>query len=77
VLRAFDAVGELARVECPTLVCTGELDPITPVAASHEIAAALPPGTARVEIVAGAGHFPWRDAPGTYWPLLTDFVAAA
>jgi proline iminopeptidase len=76
VLRRFDAVGELARIECPTLVCTGELDPITPVAASREIAGALPPGAARVEIVAGAGHFPWRDQPDAYWPVLTGFVAS-
>jgi proline iminopeptidase len=76
VLRAFDAVGELARVECPTLVCTGELDPITPVSASYEIAGALPPGTARVEILAGAGHFPWRDQPDAYWPIVTGFVTS-
>jgi len=38
------------------LVCTGELDP-TPVGAAEEIARALPEGLARLEIIAGAGHF--------------------
>ena len=31
VLRRFDVVDQLARVDCPTLVCVGELDPVTPV----------------------------------------------
>ena len=32
-----DIVDQLGRIDCPTLVCVGELDPITPVAASREI----------------------------------------
>src|SRR6266508_2571761 len=61
-------------VDGPTLVCVGELDPITPVAAAREIADALPEESARLEVVEGAGHFPWKDAPERYWPLVTDFV---
>jgi pimeloyl-ACP methyl ester carboxylesterase len=41
----------------------GELDPATPVAAAREIADALPEGTARLEVVQGAGHIAWNDAP--------------
>lgn len=74
LMRSFDVVDQLARIECQTLVCVGELDPITPVAAAREIAEALPPGLAQLEIVEGAGHFTWKDAPERYWPLLTDFV---
>lgn len=77
LMRSFDVVDELAHVECPTLVCVGELDPITPVAAAREIADALPAGRARLEVVEGAGHFTWKDAPDRYWPLLTEFVAGA
>jgi pimeloyl-ACP methyl ester carboxylesterase len=69
LIRAFDVVDQLARVECPTLVCVGELDPVTPVAASREIAGALPGGIARIEVIDGAGHFPWKDNPDRYWPL--------
>jgi hypothetical protein len=29
---------------------------------------------AQVEVVNGAGHFTWKDAPDRYWPLVTDFV---
>jgi proline iminopeptidase len=77
LMRAFDVVGELGRVACPTLVCTGELDPITPPAAAREIVDALPPEHARLELLADAGHFPWQDVPDTYWSLLTGFVTAA
>jgi pimeloyl-ACP methyl ester carboxylesterase len=28
-------------------------------------------------VIEGAGHFPWKDAPDRYWPLLTEFVETA
>ena len=74
LIRSFDVLGELPRIACPTLVVVGELDPITPVSAAREIVDAIAPGRGRLEIVEGAGHFTWRDAPDSYWPLLTDFV---
>ncbi len=73
-MRGFNVLDQLARIECPTLVCVGELDPITPVAAAREIADALPEGIAQLEVVEGAGHFTWKDAPDRYWSLLIDFV---
>jgi pimeloyl-ACP methyl ester carboxylesterase len=60
---------ERARTIINREVCVGELDPITPVAAAREIADALPDGGARLEVVEGAGHFTWKDAPDRYWPL--------
>jgi pimeloyl-ACP methyl ester carboxylesterase len=71
-LREFDVVGRLGSISCPTLVCVGALDPMTPVVVSREIANGIP--DARLEVLEGAGHFPWRDAPDRYWPLLTGFV---
>ena len=76
LLRRFDAVGQLARIACPTLVCVGELDPVTPVDASREIVDALPEGVGRLEVIEGAGHFPWKDAPARYWSVLGDFVSS-
>ena len=76
LMRSFDVVDELARIDCPTLVCVGELDPITPTAAAREIADAFPAGSVRLEVIEGAGHFAWRDAPDRYWPLLADFVTS-
>jgi pimeloyl-ACP methyl ester carboxylesterase len=71
----FDVVDQLARIECQTLVCVGELDAVTPVEASREIFKALAPGLGRLEVLEGAGHFPWLDVPEVYWPVIEDFVA--
>jgi proline iminopeptidase len=73
-MRRFDVLDELGGIECPVLVCVGEIDAITPVSAAREIHAALPAGNARLEVLEDAGHFIWRDAPDRYWPLLMDFV---
>jgi proline iminopeptidase len=77
LLSRFNALDQLGRIECPTLVCVGALDPGTPVAAAREIMDALPDGNARLEVIEGAGHFAWRDAPERYWPVLEEFVATA
>lgn len=74
LLRELDIVDQLSRIDCPTLVCVSDLDPVTPVAASQEITEALSPGIGRLEIVPAAGHFPWLDQPEAYWHILADFV---
>jgi pimeloyl-ACP methyl ester carboxylesterase len=76
LLRTFDVLDELSGVRGPALVCVGELDPITPVEAARELAAGLPAGVAQLEILDGAGHFPWLDSPERYWPLLEGFVTS-
>lgn len=72
----LDIVGQLSRIGSPVLVCTGDLDPVTPVGAAEEIAGALPEGLAQLEVIPGAGHFPWKDAPDRYWPAVTGFITA-
>jgi proline iminopeptidase len=75
LLRTFDVVDQLARIQSPTLVCVGDLDPITPLDAAREIVEALSPDLGRLAIIEGAGHFPWLDAPDRYWPVIEAFVA--
>jgi pimeloyl-ACP methyl ester carboxylesterase len=77
LLRGFDVLDRVGGVDCPTLVCAGELDPVTPPAAARELVDALPGGVARLEVVEGAGHFTWKDSPDRYWPVLVDFVTGA
>jgi pimeloyl-ACP methyl ester carboxylesterase len=74
VLRSVDIRDQLGRIESPTLVCVGALDPITPIAAAEEIVDALPEGVAELEVIDGVGHFPWKDAPDRYWPAIVAFV---
>lgn len=75
LVRQLDIVDRLRRVASPTLVCVGELDPVTPVAAAEEIVSALPEGIARLEIIDGAGHFTWLDSPDRYWPMIIEFIS--
>jgi pimeloyl-ACP methyl ester carboxylesterase len=74
LIRGVDIVDQLGRVDSPTLVSVGELDPVTPVAAAEEIARALPERLAKLEIVDGAGHFTWMDAPDRFWALMIEFI---
>ena len=74
LMRRLDIVDQLSRVDSPTLVSVGELDPVTPVAAAEEIVGALPEGIARLEVIARAGHFTWLDAPDRFWPIIIEFV---
>lgn len=74
LMQSFDVLGRLPRIDRPTLVCTGVLDPIATPAKAREIAEAVPGG--RLEVLEGGGHFPWMDVPESYWPLITDFVVS-
>jgi pimeloyl-ACP methyl ester carboxylesterase len=74
LIRRLDIVDQLRAVESPTLVCVGELDPVTPVAAAEEIVAALPDGIARLEVIDAAGHFPWMDVGDRFWQPIIEFI---
>jgi pimeloyl-ACP methyl ester carboxylesterase len=70
----FDVVDQLVRIDCPTLVCVGSLDAVTPIDAAREIVDALPLDIGQLHVIEGVGHFPWKDAPERYWPVIADFV---
>lgn len=74
LLRRFDIVDQLAQITCPTLVCVGQVDPVTPVAAAQEIVDALPSGVGQLEVIERAGHFPWLDRPDHYCSIISRFV---
>jgi proline iminopeptidase len=67
-----DLLPELSSIRCPTLVLGGELDPITPVADSEDIAAAIP--QAELRIIDGAGHGVFRDKPEEALAIIREFV---
>ncbi len=50
----------------------GELDPITPVADSQDIAAAIP--QAELRVFEGAGHGVFRDKPEEAIAAIREFV---
>ena len=74
LMLSFDLISRLSEVRVPTLVSVGEVDPITPVWAAETIMDALPDGIGRLDVIKGAGHFPWRDRPDRYWSSVRRFV---
>jgi pimeloyl-ACP methyl ester carboxylesterase len=72
----FDFLPDLKRIKCPTLVMGGEDDPITPVADSEDIAAALPQELVRFERFPATGHGIVNDAPERFIQVLKEFVAS-
>jgi len=76
-MRQLDVLDQARAVTCPTLVCTGERDPITQVADAEDLVAALTSCRAQLLILPGMGHFPWKDDPEGYWPPITSFISRA
>lgn len=75
LIRRLDIVGALGRIDRPTLVIVGERDGIMPVECSQEIVAGLPSGIGQLEVIPGAGHFPWLDSP-SFWVRIAAFTSA-
>jgi pimeloyl-ACP methyl ester carboxylesterase len=65
--RAGERLGD---VRAPTLIVWGDRDPFLPTKFAHAFGDALG-GEARVEVVDGAGHWPWIEQP-----RLIDEIAA-
>jgi pimeloyl-ACP methyl ester carboxylesterase len=59
--RLADAGRDLGRLTCPSLVLWGDRDLYLPVRFGEAHVAALP--HAELEVVRGAGHWPWIDDP--------------
>ncbi len=63
---------ELSLIRVPTLVVTGEHDPISPPADNQQWAANIPQH--RVEVLPGAAHLPQVEATEKLCQLITDFI---
>lgn len=75
-MHCMDLAPGLANARCPVLVMAGTQDPVCPPADSEDIAAALPPGLAELQVYAEAGHGAWRDQPEAAFAALRRFIAA-
>jgi proline-specific peptidase len=71
----FNFLPELQRIRCPTLVMGGEDDPMTPIDAQADIAAALPQHLVRFERFADCGHGVITDQPERGLALIREFIA--
>jgi pimeloyl-ACP methyl ester carboxylesterase len=73
--RTLDMLQELSRIQCPTLVIGGALDPMLPVECQRDIAAAIPQHLVRYREFANCGHGVVPDAPVEAMALLREFIA--
>ena len=64
----------LRGIACPTLVVAGEVDPVVPLAASRELAEAIP--GARLRVVPGAAHSVLAEGGPQLLREVSDFLAA-
>jgi pimeloyl-ACP methyl ester carboxylesterase len=71
-IRRVDLRPELARIRCPTLILSGELDPIITVRDQEELAEAIP--ASLLFVFEGAGHGVWRDKPDEALAAIRDFI---
>jgi pimeloyl-ACP methyl ester carboxylesterase len=74
--RTLDMLHELARIQCPTLVMGGVLDPMLPIECQRDIAAAIPPHLLRYREFENCGHGVIPDVPVEAFALLREFIAA-
>jgi len=70
--RLAEAGRDLGKLTCPSLVLWGNRDPYLPAKFATAYAEALP--DAELEIVPGAGHWPWIDDPSAI-DRIWEFVA--
>ena len=62
----------LAEIQVPTLVISGEFDPLVPPAYSRRVAEAIP--GARYTVVRRAGHNPMDERPRAFEQVLLEFL---
>jgi proline iminopeptidase len=72
--REFDMLAALPRIQCPTLIFGGQLDPMLPIECQRDISNALPPNLVTYREFEGCGHGVIPDAPGEALRLLREFI---
>jgi len=68
--KGYDLRQALAALRVPVVLVQGKQDPIATADVLHE---ALP--SSRLELIDGAGHFPWLEQPDAFFRVLRDFLA--
>lgn len=74
--KAMDLREGLRAVRCPTLVLSGERDPLVPAHLGQEIVDAVPEGLARLELIPEASHDVLVDNPTQSYRVIREFLAA-
>jgi pimeloyl-ACP methyl ester carboxylesterase len=72
--RSFDMLADLSRIQCPTLVLGGKLDPMVPIECQRDIANVLPTSLLTYREFEGCGHGVMPDVPQQAIRLLREFI---
>jgi pimeloyl-ACP methyl ester carboxylesterase len=72
--RSFNMLGDLHRIQCPTLVLGGEDDPIHPIESQADIAAAIPAHLVQFERFENCRHAVVTDAPERAMTVIREFI---
>ena len=75
-IRTFDFLPQLGRIRCPTLITAGEMDPITPIGNSEDIANSIGSRLARLERFKNSGHGVHHDEPEHFDRVVREFIAS-
>jgi proline iminopeptidase len=75
LMKGWWIVHRLPEIAVPTLVVAGASDFVFPPAAQAELVAGIP--NAQLHLIQGAGHEPWSERPGEFFPVLRRFLSAA
>jgi pimeloyl-ACP methyl ester carboxylesterase len=73
-IDAFDACADLGQIKAPTLVITGDGDPLIPPENSRLIASRI--SGAQLTLLPDASHFFWIEKPQQTASALIDFFSA-
>lgn len=72
--ETFDLRPGLADIAAPTLLLAGALDPVCPIEGMREIADAIDPALATLEVFDDCGHGVFRDDPARAFDSLRAFI---
>lgn len=72
--KTFDLRPELASVNCPVLIVTGDQNPFHSLANAQEVASALPSHLVEFHCFDGEGTEPHNHAPEAMMELIRDFI---
>ncbi|WP_437969422.1 alpha/beta fold hydrolase [Sorangium sp. So ce260] len=75
-MQTYDLRADLARVRCPTLVLSGDLDPFATIADARDLVAALPGELVQARHFPHAGHAVLDDARAEALAAIQEFLRA-
>lgn len=73
-LRDGDVTGDLARIDCPTMLLVGDQDSVTPLSWQQGIAAGI--SDSRIRIIPDTAHMTMLESPTAFNTAVLEFLAA-